>query len=293
MSRKIQIARNILIIVIVIGLYLLVQLWAGAFLSKEALFEHWERSMHYGPAEKILLDYETDDNKAVIFAKYENGIGILGCERKGILWNVAKGPSDILTCDSKRFKNGEGGFATIINAAYGWTPVEGTEEVLFYMGEHWIDDKPVIGTAEVEKNGFFFKAFDRSRSTYSGSGSVTYLQYLAGFDKDGNIIWQSGGSNNISDWGVFRASYHEFTVEEEKNLPEIRFDAYRRKIELNYKETSEYDDATGTFEFGEGCIMYGNHRFNILYNDALMYEGNMEGGPELEGVKPGNVFVLD
>ena len=293
MSRKIQIAKNVFIVALVLGLYLLVQLWAGGFLSKEALFEHWERAHHYGPAEKILMECEMPDGKAVIFARYEEGIGILSCEKQGLIWTTTSGPSGLLQCTSEKRKNGEGGFATIINAAYGWTPVEETKEVLFYMGERWIDDKALVDVAEVDENGFFFKKYDESRSVYSGSGSVTYLQYLAGFDEDGNIIWKSGGANNIIDWGVFRASYPEFTVEEENNLPEIRFDAYRRKIELNYKETSEYDDVTGTFEFDEGFIMYGNHRFNILYNDAIMYAGNMEGGPELEGVKPGTVFVLE
>ena len=72
MSRKIQIAKNVFIILIVLAIYMFTMMWAGGFLSKEELFEHWERANHYGPAEKILLNYETPDGRAVIFAKYKD-----------------------------------------------------------------------------------------------------------------------------------------------------------------------------------------------------------------------------
>ncbi|MBQ4650143.1 MAG: glycoside hydrolase family 11 protein [Firmicutes bacterium] len=193
MSRKYKTIRNISIIFAVAVVCFLINLWSGEFLSKDALFRHWEKENHYGAAEKILLDYETPDGKkGLVIGKYDGGIGVMSCVNRGFGWELNGYPNAFIDCSSERRRNGEGQFTTHINGAYGWTPVEETEEVFFYMAERWIDDKPLTDVAKVDDDGFFYKIYDEERSVYTGSGSTTYIHYLEGRDKDRNVIWTSG-----------------------------------------------------------------------------------------------------
>jgi len=295
MSRKIQIAKNVFIILIVLAMYMFTMMWAGGFLSKEALFEHWERANHYGPAEKILLNYETPDGRAVIFAKYKDNFYFRSCEKKGLLWREARGPNGIITVDSDGAKKGSGFYSNFINAVYGMTSVEETNEIFFYMDADFIENKPLVDVVEVGEDGFFFKKYDDERLTYTDTIAGTDIPYLEGRDAEGNVMWESGELiNNINDQGVFRAIYPDYEDEEKNNLPELRFrKGIESEINLNYNDISTYEDVTGTCRFEEGHIVYENHRFKIMYLNGLRYEGTDNGDPNLEGVKPGTVFVLE
>ena len=175
------------------------------------------------------------------------------------------------------------------------TSVEETNEIFFYMDADFIENKPLVDVVEVGEDGFFFKKYDDERLTYTDTIAGTDIPYLEGRDAEGNVMWESGELiNNINDQGVFRAIYPDYEDEEKNNLPELRFrKGIESEINLNYNDISTYEDVTGTCRFEEGHIVYENHRFKIMYLNGLRYEGTDNGAPNLEGVKPGTVFVLE
>ena len=286
MSRKFQIARNILIILLVVGMYMLTLMWGGGFLTKEALFEHWERINHYGPAEIILLDYTTPEGKSMVFAKYDDGVAAMGCEKEGLFWKLSNSATYVGKND-EAWKNGEGYQSGHIFAAYGWTPHKETEEVFFYLRENVIDEKHLVDSVQVDHNGFFFKSYyDEYKNKEMRSLNVM-MPYLEGRDAEGNVIWRSGYYMHGS-----AGRYKALNVDENlKNVtPEI--DIFGDRMIFDYSNTSLDIIPEGfDFEEEEGYITCLNHKFTVLSQGAMIYTGSGPEGPALEGVEPGTVFA--
>lgn len=287
MSRKFQIARNILIILLVAGMYMLTLMWGGEFLTKEALFEHWEKSKHYGPAEKILLDYTTPEGKSMVFAKYEDRVGTMYCEKDGPFWKLATGATVYVGRDDETWKNGTGYQSGHILAAYGWTPHEETEEVFFYMRENITDDKHLTDTVPVNNDGFFFRSYYDEYKDKKIRADLVMMPYLEGRDAEGNVIWRSGNYMHGSG-----GKYKALNVDEnlKSYTPEIHI--IDGKLTFDYSKTS-LDIPAEPLEFEEkdGYITCLNHKFTVFSQGAFMYTGSGPEGPALEGVEPGTVFA--
>lgn len=287
MSRKMQILRNILLIIAGLSLVLLYFIWKGYYFSKDSLFDRWEEIYHYGPAEKILLDYTTPEGKSMVFAKYEDRVGTMYCEKAGPFWKLAYGATVHVGHDNEKWKNGEGYQSGHIMAAYGWTPHEETKEVFFYMRENITDEKHLTDTVPVDRDGFFFKNYYDEYKDSEIIRGLVMMPYLEGRDAEGNVIWRSGNYMNGS-----AGKYKAVNVGEslKSSAPEIHI--IDDRLTFDYSKTS-MDIPAEPLEFEEkdGYITCLNHKFTVFSQSALMYTGSGPEGPALEGVEPGTVFA--
>lgn len=286
MSRKIQILRNILLILAGLSLVMMYFMWNGYYFSKEALFRNWEKLYHYGPAEKILLDYTTPEGNSMVFAKYEDGVGTMYCKKTGPFWKLSNGAT-VNVSGNGAWADGEGYQSGHIMAAYGWTPHEETEEVFFYMRENILDEKHLVDSAPVDHNGFFFKSYYEECKDKAIRAGLVMMPYLEGRDAEGNVIWRSGSYMHGS-----AGKYKALNVDEnlKSSTPEIHI--IDGKLTFDYSKTSMGIPAEQLeFEEKDGYITCLNHKFTVLSQGAIMYTGSGPEGPALEGVEPGTVFA--
>ena len=281
MSRNVHILKNTLLLLAGLGLILLYFMWNGFYFSKDALLSDWEKSNHYGPSQRVLLDYTTPDGESLVFVKYENGVGVMSCQRIGFMWK--QGSRDMyMNGSQEHFHNGVAYQSGQIKAVYGWTPYEETEEVFFYFREDITDARHVTGTAAVDGSGFFFESCYDAYSDAEIIDTTFMAPYLEGHDAEGNVLWRSGiyaeGSGGI------------YTAENAENTPEIRI--VDGMLTFDYSKT-EYDITAEPLEFEEkdGYITCLNHSFTVFSQGAFMYTGSTPDGPALEGVEPGTVFA--
>ncbi|MBQ4650142.1 MAG: hypothetical protein IJB73_05515 [Firmicutes bacterium] len=284
MNRKMKTIRNILILIAGLVIILAYYLWNGYFLSKEALIYKWEKENHYGHAGKIILDYTTPEGYSMTFVRYEDGVGVVSCNKKGFLWKYNGGEDKYINClQNDMYTEGMGYQSESISSVYGWTPHEDTEEVFFFMEHDVYGNRCVTDVIPVDRDGFFFKNYEKTNEADTFAGTV-FIPYLEGRDEAGNILWRAG-PYNLGSAGEYRPVSSTDAAEAVINKIHI----YDGKMTFYYDENDESE----TFDCKEedGYITCLDYKFKVLDQGHFMYIGSDDKSTFPAGIEEGTFFT--
>ena len=188
MSRK---RKTIITIIIVIVLGFLFMKLGDYHFTPSAVATANEYGLHYGPSEKVLLEYENKDGDVLVIGKVnERAISVIPAKRSfGILWRLMGG--GVTGMMPMRYDEDHivAGYDRKFELIYGITDIEEAKKVecsLEYKNNDMEDFEVIYGLEmEVNEDGFFYLPKERVDEE-----SWYYVIHMKVYDENGDFIFE-------------------------------------------------------------------------------------------------------
>lgn len=187
MNRKKETLIYILAVIILFGVFMK---FGGRYFTPAAVARANELGLHYGPSQKVLLEYKGSENDVLVIGKVDDrSLSVIPAKRSfGIFWRLKGGGISGLSAIDYDEDKVAAWYSSNFQLAYGITDLKEADSVQFsveYKNNEMEDFALNDGyTAKVDEDGFFYLPIEKMDDE-----SWYYVRNISVYDKDGNEIY--------------------------------------------------------------------------------------------------------
>ncbi len=187
MNRKKETLIYILAVIILFGVFMK---FGGRYFTPASVARANELGLHYGPSQKVLLEYKGIENDVLVIGKVDDrSLSVIPAKRSlGIFWRLEGGGISGLSAIDYDDDKVAAWYSSNFQLAYGITDLKNADSVKFsveYKNNDMADFAENDGyTAKVDGDGFFYLPIEKMDDE-----SWYYVRNISVYDKDGNEIY--------------------------------------------------------------------------------------------------------
>lgn len=187
MNRK---KETLIYILAVIILFRVFMKFGGRYFTPAAVARANELGLHYGPSQKVLLEYKGSENDVLVIGKVDDrSLSVIPAKRSfEIFWRLKGGGISGLSAIDYDEDNAAAWYSSNFQLAYGITDLKNADSVKFsieYKNNDMADFAKNNGyTAKVDEDGFFYLPIEKMDDE-----SWYYVRNISVYDKEGKEIY--------------------------------------------------------------------------------------------------------